>query len=355
MNLFFVNGSDKQGNLFGCNKDSRNTPNRKSATDLKPFAKLRGGRLWVVLGISMFLVYRSADPHYILPFLAQQRLARTLNPLTRDYNITGLHGLAAAAPNNLVCIVAVGRNESLRAVSHNVYRHFSGWDCIVFVWASEEDLSSSNSAEFKKIASMCTIKRHVGMAWGDFLFEISPAMLKRKMYSHVAILLDDVWLPSEGEQVVSVPRLLASMKRNKLDLASPAVFGAHHDTTTPKKWPTNKCIVSVHFVEIFLTVYTTDMWQCLYTSLLDKSNTGGWCYDKCLKKVCGGTHGVDYTMVAHHLEEETPLSLAKMAPQHVPRVPKHRGTYGNIALCKRYGCTYTPFLQGHGLPLECYP
>jgi len=299
--------------------------------------KLPGARLWIVLGISTVLLF-----YYILPFFALQQYAHVQNFQAND---TDLQRVAVAASSNkLVCIVAVGRKESLQAVSHNIYRHFSGWDCIVFVWASEYDLSSNNSKEFQKIANMCTIKRHENMNWGDFLFKISPAMLKEKRYAYVAILLDDVWLPSKGNHVVLVPRLLARMAKNNIDVASPAVWGAHRDTTMPKKWPSNKCIMSVHYVEIFFTIYTVDMWLCLYNTLLDKNNSGGWCYDKCLKLKCGGTHGIDYTMVAQHLQAKPPFFSAGMVP--------HVGTDGNLALCKRYGCT--SFIQKHDTPLECY-
>ena len=141
-------------------------------------------------------MYEVVDRHHALPFAVRHRMSKMKETPT----IWSPGRVRAAAQRNLACFVAVGRPGSLPAVLHNIVHHFTeadGWDCRVFVWATTQELPD-NEPMLRQIAARCTIERHSGWSWGDFLFAITPALIDEATYAYVALLLDDVWLPSAG-------------------------------------------------------------------------------------------------------------------------------------------------------------
>ena len=318
----------------------------------------------VVLAI-FWLVYEMADRHHAL--LHHHPLAvQTLQPLSRLTSARGTNTRGrvggSARQRKLVCVVAVGRPESLPAVLHNIAHHFTeadGWDCRVFVWAPAIELPD-DEPNFRKLAARCTIERHPRWNWGDFLWKITPALIDEASYAYIALLLDDVWLASAGATPVSIPRLVTHMNTHNLSSASPSIDGAHWGQSSPKWWPTNRCIVPVNFVEIFATLYSAATWKCMIRKVLDHNNGGGWCYDICVSKLCGGRHAVDYTMVGYHLEKKAQQPVVEMFAEGItPQLSEashgatvtHMGTGGNGELCIKHECS--PHTNTFEAPLEC--
>ena len=53
-----------------------------------------------------------------------------------------------------------------------------------------------------------------------------------RAYDHIAVLLDDVWLPATGPRAVSVSTMLATMAGHNFHAMSPAIAGAWWPATS---------------------------------------------------------------------------------------------------------------------------
>lgn len=180
----------------------------------------------------------------------------------------------------------------VRIVEANIMTHFIGpsWDCVVGVYASEDDLPSARLA---KLASVCSILRYKHFQWGDFLNLLTPTWVHG--YDKVAVLLDDLGLPP---QVNAIKRMLAEMDIHGIDVYSPAVNNSHYMSTKPSG---EKCLKLTRCNEIFFTVFRTEAWQHVYARLIHESNHGGCGYDLCLHKACPDLRvAVDHRFVAKH-------------------------------------------------------
>lgn len=215
---------------------------------------------------------------------------------------------------NLVVVNSVGRSASAHLVARNLQAHFSGgsWQCVAMVWA--------NIALFKQVLHPIRCKLYVSprARWGQFLALLTPALVRP--YEHIAILLDDVFVPSSGPYSVSVEHLLRSVRKHSLGGISPAVFGAHPKPMLPLK---TGCLRQVRAIETFFTVYTRDAWLCMAT-ILDTRNVGGCGYDFCFANMCPQFRlAVDDRSAVHHMERSPPerYIMRALSPEDKASLP----------------------------------
>lgn len=205
---------------------------------------------------------------------------------------------SATAKRNLLIVNAIGDSlVRLYNVERNVARHFDTrreggrWDCLVNSYGSlsNEDLSC--------IMQYCEVQRQHNQ-WGGFLLTAIPTLIQH--YAHVALLLDDVWLPDKYD----VARDILEMKLHGIDVMSPAVHGSNHAATKYDRnakaclwsWPSHAPSV----LEYYFTVFSAKAWSCFYHSVLQQSmstsnkgqpesvwgNPSGCGYDTCLPILC---------------------------------------------------------------------
>ncbi|KAJ1618611.1 hypothetical protein T492DRAFT_849201 [Pavlovales sp. CCMP2436] len=215
----------------------------------------------------------------------------------------------AARARHLVVVNSVGRVSTMHHVAHSLGA-FAGWECLTMVWGSD-------AARFKReLASAAAPRRcrlHVwrGARWGQFLALLTSAAISS--YEHIALLLDDLFVPSSGPFAVNVPALLTTMREHKLGGISPAVMGAHVKPMLPLK---TGCVRRVLAIEAFFVIYTRAAWQCM-ARLFKPSNLGGCGYDFCFAKMCSHHRlAVDDRSAVHHLEKAYPERwvMRKLSP-----------------------------------------
>ena len=80
----------------------------------------------------------------------------------------------------------------------------------------------------------CDVIRVPGIDWGHFLQFLPPQLISLS-FDHVALLLDDVFLPKFGPSSVNIPVLLQQMQKHNLKSISPALLGDHHGWMD-RKW-----------------------------------------------------------------------------------------------------------------------
>jgi len=258
------------------------------------------------------------------------------------------------AKMNLLLINSIGRKENLKLALYNKVTHFpsDSWACIAFVHADESTLPDTNhhlqKLENPNIGN-CQILRLPGTQWGHFLQFVPPALVSPS-YNHVAILLDDIFLPEDGPSPIHVPTLLKHMKDYNLQSISPGVRGDHHGWMDPLgQREYQNCLMNVQAIEIYFQIFTAEGWECFY-HLMHYSGGKGWCYDVCFKNVCGASLGIDYRMVAYHTEmKEVRASIPHKAIQstglHFHGESKEKKGYSpeeiaiNSFVCQKYDCT----------------
>jgi hypothetical protein len=138
----------------------------------------------------------------------------------------------SASGRKLVLFCALGAPSAIGTVAFNVNSHFSDWDCIVFVHADEQTLSSDHP-QMKEIAETCSIVRMPGFMWTHFLMMVTPELVRP--YEHIAVVLDDIFAPIHGETRVSVPELLDNMKQHNLASISPSIQGSFWSFCRPQE------------------------------------------------------------------------------------------------------------------------
>jgi hypothetical protein len=200
---------------------------------------------------------------------------------------------------NLVVFTALGTVSAIGTVHHNLLSHFLDWDCIVFMHA-EESAISSTEPRLVEIANHCSIVRLPGMMWSHFLLTLTPELTRG--YQHVAVVLDDLFAPSQGENYVNVTSLLQSMQDHNLSSISPAIKGSVWTSTQPRR---KRCLWKVHHTETFLQIFTVPLFQC-WRSFMKYSNPQGFCLDLCLEQqlcptIADNAMAVDSSQVAYHL------------------------------------------------------
>ncbi|KAG8467251.1 hypothetical protein KFE25_000567 [Diacronema lutheri] len=211
--------------------------------------------------------------------------------------LASLLALCAAA-RNLVVVNSAGRPETVRYIVRNVEMHFSDgrWQCLVMAWTGNGGLLKPALQ-----SSGCDLLVSPRARWGQFLAMLTPDLVSP--YEHVAILLDDVFIPASGFFAVDVQFLLRTMREQALGAISPSVFGAH---VRPMLQLKTGCLRRVRAIETFFTVYTRDAWLCM-ARMLDSRNTGGCGYDFCFAQTCPRFQlAVDDRSAVYHMERAQP-------------------------------------------------
>ena len=146
----------------------------------------------------------------------------------------------------------------------------------------------------------CSIQRFPGLRWSHYLSFLQPVLLKG--YDHVAILLDDIYLPKKEVDVLS---LLQSIKTYNLASISPSIQEGHQPSIRPQaaNSPISNCLADVELIEVFFQIFTMNAWECFHRPL-HYSSGGGAPYDVCYAKKCQshGLNAIDYRMKGYHLE-----------------------------------------------------
>ena len=200
---------------------------------------------------------------------------------------------------------AIGRRAYLPYTVHAIQHHFShddGWDCIAFMYVNESHIPDSDQhLTLLRDNLGCTVIRTPGMYWGIFLQFLSPTLVVPQ-YEYIAILLDDVFLPHQGDHAIHVPRLLHQMKVHNVTSLSSGIVGENHALLNPTMHAEyDDCLVQVQYIETFFQLFTAQAWKCYY-SMLHYNGFRGFGYDVCFRHVCGGRLAVDYRQVGYHLD-----------------------------------------------------
>ena len=224
------------------------------------------------------------------------------------------HG-AGIAVRGLVLIAALGNPSAFPLVRSNL-RHFHGWDCIAYAHVKippEERFLIVSSAD-NTSTTECQLVSRPNWGWASLLNLSTPEATSG--YSHVFVLLDDVFLPHDA---FSLHGLLTVMRRANLNAVSPTVSGAARIGVSPlqrvRKLPEppleGGCVHVVPVIEIFATLFSAAAWRCFHSLFADEvleTATGavGWGYDLCFKAHCApralGRFGVALSQYAVHTE-----------------------------------------------------
>ena len=224
------------------------------------------------------------------------------------------HG-AGIAVRGLVLIAALGNPRAFPLVRSNL-RHFHGWDCIAYAHVKippEERFLIVSSAD-NTSTTECQLVSRPHWGWASLLNLSTPEATSG--YSHVFVLLDDVFLPHDA---FSLHGLLTVMRRANLNAVSPTVSGAARIGVSPlqrvRKLPEppleGGCVHVVPVIEIFATLFSAAAWRCFHSLFADEvleNATGavGWGYDLCFKAHCApralGRFGVALSQYAVHTQ-----------------------------------------------------
>jgi hypothetical protein len=246
---------------------------------------------------------------------------------------------AAHEEKNLVAFVALGTQSFIATVNHNIHAHFLGWDCIVFVH-KDESVISPDDPMLKEIGSKCSILRLPGLYWSHFLMTITPEMAQQ--YKYIAVVLDDLFAPVQGDSAVNMTRLLQQMQQFNLSSISPSIKGSGWPSTQPQE----PCLWHAHQIETFFQIFSRDLFNC-WRSFMHFSNKQGWCLDLCLdKQLCPSISrlAVDATMIAYHLgnvesvRDYVPES-ALVGINLTDNVARPFASGGHLDLCGQLNCS----------------
>ena len=129
------------------------------------------------------------------------------NDKGRKSNATKQDEGSRSTAKNLVVFNALGKINNLPLVEHSRRTIFQPdkWDCVAFMFA-KEDRIPNNDTHIKQLRDElgCTITRTPGVMWGNFLQYISPTFVSN--YDHVALVLDDMFIPDQGLHAVDVEK-----------------------------------------------------------------------------------------------------------------------------------------------------
>ena len=230
----------------------------------------------------------------------------TLSSTTTDIHDSSTTNKEIKGKKNLLVMNALGRKESLPHMVHARTQHMPDWICLAFMYVNESIIPDDNADMIALRAAHCTIVRTPNVQWGNFLQSLPPALVDT--FDHVAILLDDIFLPDRGPRPVNVTQLLYTMHQYQIDSIQPAVRG--------DGWLVNPnfgqrarfldCLVAVPMIETFFQIFTRTAWQCYYDMLHYKYGRG-FCLDLCFRQYCNVTLATDFSMLAYHLEKAQAL------------------------------------------------
>lgn len=214
--------------------------------------------------------------------------------------------ISRSVSNNLVVFNALGARENLALVEHNRRKIFKPdeWDCVAFMFANGEEIPDDDVhlKHLKDDELACTVVRKPGQHWGDFLQYITPVFVSN--YDYVALVLDDVFMPHDGQYAVNTTKLIERMQDHNVASIQPGMVGPTHDfMSIARTKRISQCLVSSTFIETYAQIFTRDAWECYY-KMLDYTGGRGWCYDICFKKQCPGfTLAQDLSMRGWHMDK----------------------------------------------------
>ena len=216
----------------------------------------------------------------------------------------------------LVVFNALGRREAIQYSWFHKRQHFADWDCIAFLYVDdtivpEDDFHLMQLQQpTENDSTTCTVIRTPNVAWGVFLQYLAPPLVQQ--YEYIAVMLDDVFLPTAGPHPVRIPKLLESIEKYNLSSISPSIVGGTWDVMNGELdlhanyqgRSTRHCLVRPSMIETFSQIFTKQSWQCYY-SFFHASAGRGWGLDFCFAQYCAEQSAglaVDYNMVGYHLE-----------------------------------------------------
>ena len=254
----------------------------------------------------------------------------------------------------VVLIATLARDREVKLAIHNIKTHFQGWDCIAFVFVSPQELPDQ---QLDQLSQVCAIQRLEGLSWGIWLKSI-PAMLLRQ-YEYTTILVQDLYIPPE----ISISELVGLARKHNAAAISPSVMGARSGTTTfgrPSGSHLGEIqpeVEEVKYIELFLTIYRSDVWERVWNWMLPDPNLG-WCVDVCSGHVAR-EFGLGPTLlapskVAYHLASNVPPineaievdGLAdelthtwdKIVVEQVADAKSDFRMKGDFRMCRQHGC-----------------
>lgn len=240
---------------------------------------------------------------------------------------------------NLVVFVALGSTSAITTIHYNVFSHFLEWDCIVYTYKTEDQISSDDPM-VKEIMSKCSLVRLPGLFWEHFLMTLTPELVQQ--YEHIAVVLDDVFAPTQGDTPVNVTKLLQGMKKHNMSSISPSVQYCTWPSTKPRPRD-DRCIWHVEQIETFFQIFTRELFMCWH-SFMHYSNIQGWCLDLCLDtKMCPSISrlAVDASMISYHIGYKN--EVEKWVPEsarvgiNLTSSRGRGGTPGSLVLCQTLG------------------
>ena len=189
--------------------------------------------------------------------------------------------------DKLVVFNAIGRKSNLILVEHarrEVFRK-EEWDCVTFMYAKEHRIEADSKYLLLLNDDLdCSIIRMPGLHWGDFLHFISPTLTSN--YDYISIVLDDVFIPHQGEHKINVSEMIAKMEENSIDVFSPCVINDTFGSVGKAlRRGLEECVVEVDYIEIYVKFFTRKAWDCFF-KMLHYSGRKGWYYDVWFKDFC---------------------------------------------------------------------
>jgi len=255
---------------------------------------LKPGRLAIIFIIVFFIIYISflltIDSHVIKSI----------------FNAESLKEISLKQPaKNLVVFNAIGKRNNIPLIEHARKRVFTPdkWDCIAHM-VSKEDTVPDDDPHLRALIDEldCSVPRTPALYWGDLLQFITPTLVSK--YEYIALVLDDMFIPHEGERAFDANLFVERMKKYNIGVMQPAVDNDTWNTiAVSKNFGVNGCIAEVPFIETYLEVFSRDAWKCFYSNL-HYIGSRGWCYDLCFKKTCSEfVTAQDFTMITYHMDQ----------------------------------------------------
>lgn len=250
--------------------------------------------------------------------------------------------------DKLVVFNAIGRKSNLILVEHarREIFHKEEWDCISFMYVKEDRIEAdSKYLQLLDNDLGCSIIRMPGLHWGDFLHFISPTLTSN--YDYVSIVLDDVFIPHQGEHEVNVSEMIVKMKDNSIDVFSPCIINDTFGSMgKAQRRGLEGCVVEVDFIEVYIKLFTRKAWECFF-KMLHYTGRKGWYYDVLFKDFCPNfTLAQDFSRWAWHMDKtlkHLPLSevnARNLASWDFESQVNDKGSIsGDLDFCKKIGCS----------------
>lgn len=202
--------------------------------------------------------------------------------------------------------------RSLLALQSSLTKGGYKFGCHVYVW--NEDIVQEARDRLSPL--QCDVHISEGM-WTHHMSRVPS--VSQTNYTHVGVLLDDVDVT--GVELVDFLHL---MDWSNFGVASPAfddpIYASMHVRY-------NCFFHRTDFVNIFFAVFTSDVWACWQSRMIDTTNNPlGWGMDATLHHVCGATLGVIDAYEGVHRETQTSYSQTEARRQMYQFIASHAET-----------------------------